>query len=97
LTETEITELSPGGATIFRTDDALIDEQRALYVALKALAYAAQDNGVPAEHFVWSMFTAVAAVCSTILAPEHDARLVRDFSEILAAVRLSQHQTEGEA
>jgi phosphoglycolate phosphatase-like HAD superfamily hydrolase len=82
------------GARIFQTDGVLIDEQRALGAALKALAHAAKD--VPAEQFVWAVLTPVAAVCSVLLAPEHDEHLVADFSQTLAAVRLLQRQTEGD-
>jgi hypothetical protein len=98
MTQTEITTPPPSavGARIFQTDDALIDEQRALGVALKAMALAAK-RGVPAEQFVWAVFTPVAAVCSILLAPETDDRLVKDFSQILAAVRLLQRQPEGDA
>jgi len=81
---------------IVQTDDALIDEQRALGAALKALAQAAK-RGVPAERFVWAVLTPVAAACSILLAPETDDRLVEDFSQTLAAVRLLQRQPEGDA
>jgi hypothetical protein len=92
--DTTMTQTSEAvGARIFHTDGAMIDEQRALGNALKALAHAAKD--VPAEQFAWAVLTPVAAVFSILLAPEHDEHLVADFSQTLAAVRLLQRQTEG--